>query len=130
MLFDEKLLGDCSVAFKGGTALSKCWNAINRFSEDIDLSIHWADLSGHTEEQEEAAWQASIANKSQASKFRKQQGEKLRGWTADLLDRLNQRLAVYKIEGLYAEFEMDKDDKILGEKIDIHFPRTTQSGND
>lgn len=130
LLFDEKLLGDCSVAFKGGTALSKCWNAINRFSEDIDLSIHWADLSGHTEEQEEAAWQASIANKSQASKFRKQQGEKLRGWTADLLDRLNQRLAVYKIEGLYAEFELDKDGRASGEKIDIHFPRTTQSGND
>ena len=45
LLYDEKLLGDCSVAFKGGTALSKCWSAIERFSEDIDLSIHWADLS-------------------------------------------------------------------------------------
>jgi len=25
--------------FKGGTSLSKCWNLISRFSEDIDLSI-------------------------------------------------------------------------------------------
>ena len=50
LLYDEKLLGEFSVAFKGGTALSKCWEAISRFSEDIDLSIHWADLSGHTEE--------------------------------------------------------------------------------
>lgn len=25
--------------FKGGTALSKCYNMIERFSEDIDLSV-------------------------------------------------------------------------------------------
>lgn len=37
LLFDEGLLGNYSTAFKGGTALSKCWNAIQRFSEDIDL---------------------------------------------------------------------------------------------
>lgn len=40
LLFNEGLLGDLSVAFKGGTALSKCWNVIERFSEDIDLSVH------------------------------------------------------------------------------------------
>lgn len=39
--------------FKGGTSLSKCYNLINRFSEDIDLSIDRAflgygeDLSKH-----------------------------------------------------------------------------------
>ena len=27
------------VVFKGGTSLSKCFEIINRFSEDIDLSI-------------------------------------------------------------------------------------------
>ena len=27
------------VVFKGGTSLSKCYGIINRFSEDIDLSI-------------------------------------------------------------------------------------------
>lgn len=41
LLFNEDLLGDLSVAFKGGTALSKCWNVIERFSEDIDLSPIW-----------------------------------------------------------------------------------------
>lgn len=32
---------ECSshLLFKGGTSLSKGWNIINRFSEDIDLSI-------------------------------------------------------------------------------------------
>lgn len=27
------------IAFKGGTSLSKCWNLIERFSEDIDIAI-------------------------------------------------------------------------------------------
>lgn len=27
------------LSFKGGTSLSKCWNLIGRFSEDIDIAI-------------------------------------------------------------------------------------------
>lgn len=27
------------IAFKGGTSLSKCWNLIARFSEDIDIAL-------------------------------------------------------------------------------------------
>lgn len=29
------------LAFKGGTSLSKCFNLIHRFSEDIDLILDW-----------------------------------------------------------------------------------------
>jgi len=32
------------ILFKGGTSLSKCYKLIDRFSEDIDLSLHMADL--------------------------------------------------------------------------------------
>ena len=28
------------LSFKGGTSLSKCYNLINRFSEDIDIAIY------------------------------------------------------------------------------------------
>ena len=28
------------LSFKGGTSLSKCWNLIERFSEDIDVAIN------------------------------------------------------------------------------------------
>jgi len=28
------------LSFKGGTSLSKCWQLINRFSEDIDIAIN------------------------------------------------------------------------------------------
>ncbi|MBK9593149.1 MAG: nucleotidyl transferase AbiEii/AbiGii toxin family protein [Crocinitomicaceae bacterium] len=27
------------IVFKGGTSLSKCWNLIERFSEDIDIAL-------------------------------------------------------------------------------------------
>lgn len=33
-----------SLAFKGGTSLSKCYKIINRFSEDIDLVLDWRIL--------------------------------------------------------------------------------------
>jgi hypothetical protein len=37
-LFRHSSWGD-NLTFKGGTSLSKCWNIINRFSEDIDIVI-------------------------------------------------------------------------------------------
>ena len=33
-----------SLAFKGGTSLSKCFGLIKRFSEDIDLILDWRKL--------------------------------------------------------------------------------------
>lgn len=126
LLYDEKLLGEFSVAFKGGTALSKCWEAISRFSEDIDLSIHWADLSGHTEAEEIVAWSQSTKNRSQSDKFRKAQQKQLEAWSEKLVITLNKRLSQYNIEDLYAEVEDDSG----GEKIDIHFPRVTKGAHD
>jgi hypothetical protein len=126
LLYDEKLLGEFSVAFKGGTALSKCWEAISRFSEDIDLSIHWADLSGHTEEEELAAWSQSTKNRSQSAKFRNAQQKQLQAWSEALVYSLNERLSQYNIGGLYAEIEDDSG----GEKIDIHFSRITKGTHD
>lgn len=125
-LYDEQLLGAKSVAFKGGTALSKCWQVIQRFSEDIDLSVHWAELSNLTEEQERDAWLQSIKNGSQARKFRELQQQRLLGWTEQLVDRLNQRFAAYQIDGLKAVLEPDSN----GEKVDIHYPRVTKSTKD
>lgn len=52
--------------FKGGTSLSKGWSLINRFSEDIDISINqnfFADILGHKFAQAE--------NNTQLRKLRK-----------------------------------------------------------
>lgn len=34
-----------TIVFKGGTSLSKCYKAINRFSEDIDLTVNFDNIS-------------------------------------------------------------------------------------
>ncbi|NCB32026.1 MAG: nucleotidyl transferase AbiEii/AbiGii toxin family protein, partial [Clostridia bacterium] len=36
--------GGIRMAFKGGTSLSKVFNAIHRFSEDIDITLDYRDL--------------------------------------------------------------------------------------
>lgn len=37
----NKLESDVQVVFKGGTSLSKCYDVIDRFSEDIDLAVNF-----------------------------------------------------------------------------------------
>jgi len=124
LLYDEQQMGEFAIAFKGGTALSKCWKAIDRFSEDIDLSIHWADLADASDEA--AAWEQSNKSRSQQKKFRDRQTTRLTEWSTALVERLNTRLAEYEIEGLSSVLE----DGSKGEKIDILFPRVTAGSND
>lgn len=123
LLFDEGLLGNYSTAFKGGTALSKCWNAIQRFSEDIDLSIHWADLAEAEDEVE--AWAKSNSTPSQQKKFRDKQSKLLTQWSGYLVARLKKRFTAYGIEGLNAELDVDSK----GEKINISYPRLAKDIN-
>ena len=123
LLFDEGLVGEYAVAFKGGTALSKCWGAIERFSEDIDLSVHWSDLAG--EEDEENAWEQSTRSRNQNKLFRKRQADRLEEWSNKLVDRLNTRFADYGIKDLRAELEPNPK----GEKVNIIFPRVTSNSS-
>jgi hypothetical protein len=116
-------LRNVTVAFKGGTALSKGWNAIHRFSEDIDLSIHWADLLLEEQGDENVqsfseieAWDKSTESNTQIKKFRDAQSKRLEQWSADFLIRLNNKLLEYRIDGLSAELE----EKTKGENIHIH----------
>src|SRR5690606_8435948 len=53
------------LVFKGGTSLSKAWKLINRFSEDIDLSIDKEFFEGY----------AGDISKKQISKLRKVAGK-------------------------------------------------------
>ena len=124
LLYEEDLLDGHDVAFKGGTALSKCYGSIERFSEDIDLSIHWADLAGSDDEA--AAWAQTTKSRSQRDRFRRTQAKCLEAWASDFVQRLNKRLSDYGIEGLSAQIEEGSS----GEKIDIHFPHVAfQNGS-
>jgi hypothetical protein len=67
--------------FKGGTSLSKCYNAIERFSEDIDLILDWTQL---TQENPEEA-----RSKAKQGKLNQSINEQAKRYIADtLLPRL------------------------------------------
>lgn len=61
-LFSSKVWAD-KLIFKGGTSLSKVFNAIDRYSEDIDLVIDWREL-GYSKMD---PWE--VSNNSQRSKL-------------------------------------------------------------
>ncbi|WP_339898329.1 nucleotidyl transferase AbiEii/AbiGii toxin family protein [uncultured Gilvimarinus sp.] len=68
--------------FKGGTSLSKCYGAIERFSEDIDLILDWNQLT----QQDPANTERS---KNQQQKLNVQVNEQAQGFIAEtLLPRL------------------------------------------
>ncbi|WP_444899874.1 nucleotidyl transferase AbiEii/AbiGii toxin family protein [Microbulbifer sp. VAAC004] len=117
LLYDEELLGGMDVAFKGGTALSKCFSAIDRFSEDIDLSIHWGALA--KSEDEAADWKTTTQSGNQKKKFRNAQTKRLEEWTQNLVDTLNARFTQYGIDRLSAEYVTGSK----GEQVEIHYPR-------
>ena len=50
--------------FKGGTSLSKCFNIINRFSEDIDLIIRWDLLTDDNPDKTRSNRAQDIYNKN------------------------------------------------------------------
>lgn len=124
ILFDENILEGKTVAFKGGTALSKRWRAIERFSEDIDLSIHWHDLIDDPRE-EDVDWDAINISKSQQRKFRDNQQKRLESWTIELVERLTARLSVYDIKDLTVTYDAESK----GEKVLISYPSVTTTDN-
>lgn len=84
---------ECSnhLLFKGGTSLSKGWNIINRFSEDIDLSIdreYYEDKMGYAF--------ANPKNNTQLKKLRKASRDYIHGI---LSPELSVRIAQLGVKG-------------------------------
>ena len=65
------------IMFKGGTSLSKVFGLIERFSEDIDLILDWAELSSEDPFEERS--------KTKQDKFNKQIVEESRAYIANHL---------------------------------------------
>ncbi len=84
-LFEDDVLS-CYLRFKGGTSLSKCYNAIERFSEDIDLILDWTQL---TEEDP-----TGTRSKTKQNKLNQSINEQAQHYIADtLLPRLRELMA-------------------------------------
>lgn len=63
--------------FKGGTSLSKCYNAIERFSEDIDLILDWSQLTAENPE--------SMRSKTKQGKLNQSINEQAQNYIAEIL---------------------------------------------
>ncbi|PTD31768.1 nucleotidyl transferase AbiEii/AbiGii toxin family protein [Mycoplasma leachii] len=103
-----------SFTFKGGTSLSKCFNLIERFSEDIDLILDWK-LFGY----ESNELYIERTKKGQ-NKFNNELNEKVVAFLKDeLLKELNEKLKEYNLE-----FWIDPEDP---NSILCDYPKIFQS---
>ena len=103
--------------FKGGTSLSKGWRLINRFSEDIDISLgrEWFAKQGHAF--------AAGENKSQRDRLRKMSRQVVHTQLADELKEQLEALGITSFEvvpvttqiskGVAVPIDSDKDPTVL-----------------
>jgi len=112
------------MAFKGGTSLSKVFCAINRFSEDLDITVDYRALSQHIGDTFDPF--TGSASNNQIRKYS---------------DRLKAGLKTYAAENVipYIQGQVDKlphSEKLTiehsddGEKIWIHFPSVVEEQDD
>jgi hypothetical protein len=89
-------LGD-HLTFKGGTSLSKAYNVIRRFSEDVDVTY---DIRTLLASETEDSTDALPATRSQMQNWSKKVREQLPIWVTDTaLPALQTRLAALGIDG-------------------------------
>ena len=106
--------------FKGGTSLSKAYGLINRFSEDIDVTIFRNDL-GHTATPEELA---ALSNKKRKAAIKAIQDDCCAYITGPLLSVLSELIAEdTKGKG---RIEIDPADD-TGQTLLIWYPRVDEN---
>lgn len=108
-LFQENPWKD-TMAFKGGTSLSKAFGAIERFSEDIDLILDWR-LLGYSADD---PWHERSATKQDA--FGKEANRRAAEFLArDFVPRLGRDLSARAGAAI--------DVKAEGQEVSIRYPR-------
>lgn len=106
------------LTFKGGTSLSKVFKVINRFSEDIDVSVERSYL-GFKDEKDPA----NVTSK-QAKKLIEELGDACQHFVSnELFNRLNDIIAS-KIGKKNWKLEIDEDDND-GQTILFYYPKIT-----
>lgn len=112
------------IAFKGGTSLSKVYAAINRFSEDIDITVDYRALAAFIGDDFDPF--ASGQSKNQIRKY----GDRLR---AGLKDYAEQQIVPY-LNNCVAQLPDSADFSIEqsadGEKIWVHYPSSVEEQDD
>ena len=104
------------ITFKGGTSLSKAYNLISRFSEDIDLILDWR-LLGYSKDE---PWEKRSNTKQDA--FNKAANEKAEQFLADVLCPVMRRELSEEL-GRDADLYIDEKDK---QTVIFAYPRILQ----
>jgi Nucleotidyl transferase AbiEii toxin, Type IV TA system len=97
--------------FKGGTSLSKAWNLIDRFSEDIDLALDRKFL-GFTKEM----------TNSQVTKLRKHSFHYISSVFFSILEKAYKTAGFHSVKLNLTEVKSNDEDPV---KIEVHYPSVT-----
>jgi Nucleotidyl transferase AbiEii toxin, Type IV TA system len=97
--------------FKGGTSLSKAWNLIDRFSEDIDLALD-RNFLGFTKEM----------TNSQVTKLRKHSFHYISNDFFSILEKAYKTAGFRSVKLNLTEVKSNDEDPV---KIEVHYPSVT-----
>ena len=108
---------DCAphIVFKGGTSLSKAWNVIERFSEDIDLALDRKYLGFDTE-----------MSKSQVGKLRKASFQFISTIFFSQLKEQFEKAGFSDLKIQLAEVKDTDQDPLI---IEIYYPEVSQTSD-
>lgn len=101
--------------FKGGTSLSKAWNLIDRFSEDIDLALDRKFLGFNKSDPEMSG--------SQVSKLRKHSFKYISSNYFPLLQKTFYDAGFTKVKLQLSEIKSNDEDPV---KIEVSYPTVTE----
>ena len=101
-----------SLIFKGGTSLSKAWQLIERFSEDIDLALDRTFFEFNGE-----------LSRSQIKKLRKKTGEFIEEVLCPDLEKRLKEKGLTDIKLNYIKQEASDADPV---KVEIHYPNVIE----
>ena len=111
-----------TMAFKGGTSLSKVFNVIGRFSEDIDITIDYRSFTNEITDQPSRSQLKKLSDelKSFVSNYSK---TIIKPYFETMLgDQFGERIFNEQFGGRTTTVEVSDD----GEKVRIHYPSVFQ----
>jgi hypothetical protein len=128
-LFNDLAAGGPRLLFKGGTSLSKGYGLIERFSEDIDITVFRDDIGQHAtvEELEE------LSGKKRNARLDAIRGacqEYIRGPLREQMEAILRRaLDAARLPADRGRVELDADDPD-GQSLLLWYPTVTAAGNE
>jgi Nucleotidyl transferase AbiEii toxin, Type IV TA system len=128
-LFNDLAAGGPRLLFKGGTSLSKGYGLIERFSEDIDITVFREDI-GQPATVEELEGLSGKKRTARLDAIRAACQEYIRGSLQQQMDTLLRRaLDAAKLPADHGRVELDPDDAD-GQSFLLWYPTVTAAGND